>query len=230
MLVFSRPLKSTHFGACGLPWTAATANYPNNPENKCWCHHDNPATPHNPRNQARMLGFVGCWTAATANHPHNPLSERSRLLWACSGRCCHHDNPATPHNPRNRARMLGFGGCWTAATANHPHNPPQEHSCLLWACPGRRCHHDDPPTPHNPRNQARMLSFGGCWTAAAHNPSNERSHLLWACSGRRHHHHDNPATQQPLITPEIEHECSFSAVVGIRLSAPLLLSTHLSLT
>ena len=34
------------------------------------------------------------WTAAT-NHRHNPSNERSRLLWACSGRRCHHDNSAT---------------------------------------------------------------------------------------------------------------------------------------
>ncbi len=101
--------------------------------------------PHNPRNRAQMLGFGGCWTAATANHPHNPSNEHSRLLWACSGRRRHHDNPPTPHNPRNQARMLGFSGCWIAATANHPHNPSNECSHLLWASSGPQPIHSPPP-------------------------------------------------------------------------------------
>jgi len=106
-----------------------------------------------------MLGFGGCWTAATANHPHNPSNEHSRLLWACSGRRRHHDNPPTPHNPRNQARMLGFSGCWIAATANHPHNPSNECSHLLWASSGPQPIHS--PLPPEIERECLILEVVG---------------------------------------------------------------------
>jgi len=49
------------------------------------------------------------------------------------------------YDHQNRPVYSACGLPWTAAT-NHRHNPSNKHSCLLWACSGHCCHHNNSAT------------------------------------------------------------------------------------
>jgi len=126
-----------------------------------------------PRYIALSTRFSACQTRrnvrGTCHHQHNPpktsVRARFRRLWVFPGRY-HHDNPsAAPHNCRNRARTLDFGGCGLslpATTTNHQSTAEIKRPRLFPALVGFLCLSNVPQISTTPPNRAR-LDFSVQW-------------------------------------------------------------------
>ena len=126
-------------------------------------------------------------------------------------RCNEDTNPVPPSFP---ALLKALFGLSTPLSVDAP--PPKSTTRArfrgLWATTTASTYQPPPPTSHNPRNRALAFRLWGPGINLPPQPPKSsicaRFRPLWAFSGC---HHDSSTTP---TTAEIEHPCSFLAVVG----------------